>query len=282
MAARLCAARLVALVLLACSAQEGEPAAVATPVLGSDDPVARAIGHAAFYLGRSPARGDQFWLLTQSARLLGGEFPRWVESLGTVSAAVDDSNLEGRLAALRQLEPRPLLPLPVPHPAPQPTPRLELSDHDVQRFVSTMQIALSCREHGLAAREGLLAGLREPGTSYLLTHQLWAAVTAYHLGCIELGELDPLRESLARRVLAELLPDTRITDLSVERMAMLCYAGLVGWIPPDKRSLLLRDQTPWGSWGEVPVDAHPSLRGPERHTAALGFYVLAHLWAERG
>jgi hypothetical protein len=272
---------LLALALLACSAQESAPSLPSAPVIRSDDPVARALGRAAFYLGRKPVRGDQIWLLTQAARLLGGEFPDWAGSLPTVSAAAEHSNLEGRLARLRDLAPRPLMPLPVPQHPPV-TRRVELSDDDLARFLRVMELSFSCSEHDRGRRGELLADLREPGTSYLLTHQLWAAVTAYHLGCIEAAELDPLREKLGLRVLAELLADERITDLSVERMAMLCYAGLVGWIPADQRAMLLRDQVPWGSWGEVPVAAHANLLGPEGHTAALGFYVLAHLWAPRG
>jgi hypothetical protein len=250
------------------------------PSLGGDDPTSRGIEKAAAYLAARSLHADEAWLAYQAAALLGGEFPQWAEQLEVKRSVLGPNrekgfNLDRRIYRMRYLEP-PKLDVP-PHPGELPAVSLDpsLSSRELRRLKFGMDLAMRCEDLSDRELRQLRHELDQVGTSYLLTHQLWSAATAVAHSCLDPEERRAVVLRLATHVLAELLTDEVTTDLAIERMAMLCYAGACHWIPERTWEMVISEQRDAGDWGVVDVHVHPNTWVPAEHTAALAFYALA-------
>jgi hypothetical protein len=257
--------------------------------------IRRAIESAAAYLGSVTLRGDDAWIATQGARKLGPEFRLWAETLGVDSAVEADfardplsggssgAGAEGHLWSLRWLDETPLPPLPLPMvPAPR-TVSTRMTDADILVILRMMSQAVACNRLGEADRQAWVTQLQAEAQGYVLTHQLIALLLGLHQGCIDTETAAPARALLAGRLWAEHhLDRSGINDLSIERLAVLCYAQVCDWITDDWFAELLRAQQPSGSWGtNLDANVHPRVVAREEHGAAIAFYVLASVWAEQ-
>ncbi len=247
------------------------------PKLGADDPMADALERAASYFARKVLKGDQAWMARQGAWILGGEFDAWGDALFVETRVISGSQSgTNRLSRDRY---SPLPPLPAPDVQPVPDPIYHLSRAEFRSIGRTMALSTTCPRLEGRNLEVLRGLVRKPGRSYVVTHQLWALITGYHLGCFDQATLDELRPVLATVVLRELLADTKMNDLTAERMAMLAYAGVVDWIPERLFELALATQDPSGAWMRHQVDIGPHASSSVMHASTLAFYALAARWA---
>jgi hypothetical protein len=252
-----------------------------------------ALERAAAYLGRTELRGDDTWIATQGAIKLGPDFRTWAETLNVnpvVEADVQRDPLgsrtgagtEGHLWSLRWL-PEAVQPA-LPHPddgLAQPV-ATALSDEDLSAILRVMAHPVVCSRLSDADRQAWVGELSLPAQSYLLTHQLLALMIGRNQGCLDDATVEPLRRELATRLWLEQAADrSGIHDLSIERMAILCYAQVCEWIPSAWVNDLIGAQQPSGSWGELNPGVHDRVIARPEHTAALAFYVLAAVWEER-
>jgi hypothetical protein len=250
--------------------------------------VARAIERSAIAIGKLELRGDQGWLVGQAARLLGKAYVEWAEQLEVehdVLRAVPrdprkvNAALEGAMWKARKLPGRSLPAVSIPRVEPVERVPSSFEREEAVEVLRLMRFALTCEEKSTRDR-GWNRMFEKDAAGYLLTHQLLALILAYERGCLDLEEVEVYRRLLAGRLLAEQLAEnSAIHDLSVERMAVLCRAGLCGWIPDRDFHSLISSQRAEGSWES---------RGPENmkdidwgpHTTALAFYALARRWAD--
>jgi hypothetical protein len=247
--------------------------------------VASALERSAGYFDAHPPRGDVGFLIGQGSLHLPAAFQRWSDAMEpdpAVTQAMADPTAAQYLEAILWLQRgRPHHqwgPLAPPSVAPSPTPST-LSDDELAGVQDVMDKALRCEDLDAEQRQAWLTSLATPSHSYLLTHQLLSLVWGRVSGCLGDAEADPLRNTLATAVYAELLADaTKVNDLSLERMAMLCYADLCDWVNDEQIQAVVAGQDPDGGWGDGSVPIHPDAFVPPEHTAGLGFYVLAMKW----
>jgi hypothetical protein len=253
-----------------------------------------AIEQAAVYLSSVEVRGDDAWVATQGAAKLGPEFRLWAETLQVTPLVLADrerdpltsgagAGVEGNLWTLRWLAETPLPALTMPELPPGYVAQTALSDADILSILQTKAYAVACHRLGDTDREAWLQDLSQERNSYVLTHQLIALVLGRHQGCIDAATTASIREGLATRLWFEQATDRGgFTDLSIERLAALCYAQLCPWIRDEWLNEMIDEQQPSGSWGdELNPNVHPRVIAREEHGAALAFYVLASVWSER-
>jgi len=242
-----------------------------------------ALERAGRKLAAGKLRGDEAWLVFQAAAILGGEFPAWAEGLRVKKTArIPDKpgkwNLNRRVYRIRSHEFDNIEMPDDPGELPPPDTDPRITDHELTRLNRVMDWSMRCRDLDEPQLARLRWELEHPSKSYVLAHQLWAGVTSISFGCVDREWGTKATVELARHVLAELLTDEETSDLSVERMAFLCYANAYHWIPDEKFEQLVRDQKESGSWGTLDLHVNPvTWVGPE-HTMALAFYALAHRW----
>jgi hypothetical protein len=257
------------------------------PSLPTDDPVAVAIERAAGFLTTRPLLMDAHWFAKQSAHLLGGEFVPWASRL-----TYKDQRLEYEAAGMSpagvaafmasaDYPARTLRALPRPvgltsRPTGTQMTREEL-DRTFTISVRGVESLGACKPENVDA---LVAEVSEPGTDYVLTHQLWALLLAHQNSCVfSPQQFEALRQTLAAEVLRELMADDRFTDLTAERMALLGLAGLSSWIPDAVIARAVETQNDDGSWPKVHVyGEHSYVSVVPEHQAALALYALAHVW----
>lgn len=254
----------------------------------------RAIETAAAYLTFTPVRGDDAWIATQAAVKLGPEFRVWAETLDVNPAVETDltrdplatsmgHGVEGHLWSLRWLDQPRLPPLPVPEVPARYAVSATMSEEDIFALIRIMAQAVVCHRLGAADIDAWLDELRRETHGYLLTHQLIALLLGWHQGCLDETTAAPLREILATRLWLEQEMDRRgVDDLSIERLAILCYAQVCDWLRDEWIDALIRAQQPSGSWGtEINANVNERVTAREEHAAAIAFYVLASVWQER-
>ena len=276
------------------SAEAVRPATSATGGIAAVSPtqLVSAIERSAAYFEGKPVHGDQAHLLIVAAALLSKEFQTWAAGLAPLEIVLEDAQydpeafngqrgVEGRLWAERSIPRRPWAPLAKPADLPPLHSAIWLTDQSLRDLYVLMNRIFACRGRGADAQRDLVEALSRPGRGYVLSHQLVGAGWARDRGCLPDTKADALRASLAPLVYRELLADEgAVHDLSVERMAVLCYTGLCGWLTAAHVQSLVVKQLPDGSWGELPVEVHRAASFPPGHTAALAFLVLATRWAE--
>jgi hypothetical protein len=241
-----------------------------------------ALERTATYFDARRPRGDVGFLIGQASVRLSPEFVRWSDAMQPdpqVTRAMADPTSVPYLEAMMWLDRgrphRPWRSLPPPSVEPESLPTT-LSDQELASVTQVVAMGLRCEQLDATKRQQWLTFLATPNHSYLLTHQLLSLVWARDSGCLSDAEADPLRTTLATALYAELRADrTTVNDLSLERMAMLCYADLCNWVGDRQTTAVLARQHADGSWGDgsVPINARASV--PPEHTAGLGFYVLA-------
>lgn len=245
------------------------------------DPAAAAIERVVAYLSRRPLEYDELWFVHQGAAHLGGSFPAWAR---TLRGAGPPDPAEQVLVDVRDLPLDHIEPLgPAPDVAPQPAePFLEGHRASLNVIVRLLVLAGTCTP-GDAAEEAelrALTGVRTHG--YVLGHQAWALVVGAARGCFTGPPVERRRAAMARQLLAELRASPAITDLDIERAAVLCLIGACHWVPETWIADLLARQQPDGGWGDVtPPGVEPGTLRDE-HAAALAFYALARRAGARG
>lgn len=276
----------LALALLAYAAVRQRPGVTAARLRSAIEANAR-------YLAHIELRGDDAWIATQGASKLGPRFKTWAETLTVNPIVAADAQrdplasrtgggTEGHLWQLRWLpEPAaaPLAPPDVDHVPPVST---ALTEEDLFAILRIMAYAVVCPRLGDAERERWLDELRTEAHSYLLTHQLLSLMLGRNQGCLDDAVVEPLRQEMATRLWLEHAADSSgVHDLSIERLAVLCYAQVCNWVRPEWVEQVLAEQDPSGSWGERNPGVHERVVARPEHTAALAFYVLAAVWADR-
>jgi hypothetical protein len=247
--------------------------------------ITTAIARTARYFDTRPPRGDVGFLIGQASLRLSPAFVRWSDAMRPdpqVTKAMADPSALPYLEALlwqgrgRQHRPWRTLPVPALPPVSKPS---TLSDDELTNVTKVMGMALKCEQLDAAQRQQWLALLATPSHSYLLTHQLLSLVWGRNAGCLTDVEADPMRTTLATALDGELRADgDKVNDLSLERMAMLCYADLCNWVSRRQTNAVLAAQHSDGSWGDGSVPINRNAFVPPDHTAGLGFYVLAMKW----
>ena len=244
-----------------------------------------ALERTARYFDARPPRGDVGFLIGQASLRLSPGFRRWADDMEPdpqVSKAMEDPASLRYIEAILWLErdrpPHSWPSAPRAPTEPRSTPS-ELSDQELSGVTEVMSLGLRCDQLDATQRQTWLGLLGTPSHSYLLTHQLLSLVWGRRSGCLDDAEATPLRASLASALAAELLADdVAVNDLSLERMAMLCYADLCDWVSDRQTEAVVSAQHPDGSWGDGSVPIHANAFVPPQHTAGLGFYVLAMKW----
>ncbi len=280
-------AALVALLGAACSSDDTGTSADGGTTKTSQAPatLTTAIERSAGYFQERPPRGDVGFLIGQASMHLSPAFRRWSEAMQpdpAVTQAMKDpaalQYLEATMWMQRGQQHQPWAPLAAPPVTPSSKPSA-LTDDELSGVTQVMSMALKCDQLNPTQRQQWLDRLSTPSHSYLLTHQLLSLVWGRNAGCLTDAEAAPLRTALATALYAELLADgTTVNDLSLERMAMLCYADLCDWVSDAQTDAVRTKQHADGSWGDGSVPIHPNAFVPPEHTAGLGFYVLAMKW----
>ena len=277
-------------------APEPTPSPTAAPTTvneSSEDRLRRAIELAAGFLGPQQLRGDEAWIVTQGANLLGSKFKAWARTLSVFPAVVKAAKesplkafplllpTEGRLWALRGLPERKVAALPKPDTA--STAEVEsrhVDDQSVGDLILVTIMSAACRELTPKLRSEWLKCLAKDKHAYVLIGQLSGAMLGYNQGCLSPGVLNPIRRRLATSMFQELRADIgSLDDLEIQRIATLCYAGACDWIDPELIDRLVTEQQRGGSWGWRDPHITGMAVGTRNHTAASAFYALARSWS---
>lgn len=247
-----------------------------------------ALDRAERALVRLPAQGDEAFLIGQG-RLMRGMPPLFLRPDGDYVRRRNEFpfSLEYRLWAMRD-QPvalrRPLAPLvPVKLSEPGRARMLRAAGADyhapyllqAREVVKVMRLALECKPSFRAP------GFGPAGYEYVSTHQLGAAVLARHRGCLGAEAFRQAVSPYLSRVHGEYLA-TRgdpLSDLQVERMAMLCFVGHCGAILGEDIARLRQAQAPDGLW-RLPDNVREIASNPG-HASALAYFVLAAHGASR-
>jgi hypothetical protein len=251
----------------------------ACPQLEGDDEVAVALEHAARWLSRQPARGDEAWFLRQGAAALGGPFDAWSEAIWVDPARSTRGDARMALLGLRRFEA--LAPAAEPTPtdiAPEPKP---ISLDDRRLGFKVVSDATRCDRFDEEETRKFGKTVLRRSHGYLAAAQLWAIVTAQLLDCTDAITWEQRRGMLGNRVLAELLADPSPHDLTAERMAVLHYAGFGHAIPAEFVTRLVEAQHPVGAWLDPHFDGGPYARPTTMHMTSVAFYALAHERSDR-
>lgn len=272
-----CPVIVLSLVFGTASAQS--PTVVAVPPEAPDiDPVLQAIEKVKTFLSDKTLTFDEYWVARKSAHIMGEEYQTWAESLKVVEYS--DSNAEALIADSKL----PTTPFPhIPYPegiSPQDSFNpYRMSRDKIAEMLDFISLGLQCfgKCDPLIASK-LLENFSEPDTGYYLTHQFWIHALLYSSGCITEEQYLELAPDLAIKLLGELLADNEFfTDVTAERAAFLCFAGLTSWVPESVVKMALDTQLETGDWA-----GSKDLRTDHRaHHAALAMFMLANVWQEK-
>ena len=258
---------------------------------GSSARLRTAIERAAGYLGTHELQGDWAWFTTQAALLLGPKFKTWAGTLKVAPSlqAIATSGrrpetfpeaLEARIWSLRWLpeHPAPRLSRPDATPVDGAESR-RFEEPEAMTIMAMLLAGVHCDTLSPKDRDGWLTLLSTPSHSYMLTNQLFSLMLAYNQGCLSARVIDPIRLRLATQLFAQLTGDSDTLDeLTIERLAILCYARVGDWISPGSIARLVNEQQASGAWGARDPRLFRGYRLTEEQTASLAFYVLARAW----
>ena len=246
--------------------------------LGGGTPLARAIDRAADFLGSHPLGHAELWFTQQAAFRLGRGFPGWA---ATLRASGPPQWAERVLEGARDLPMHRFPPLEAPRVvAVDSSPALSSSPEEATQEIGVLFFAVEdCTHADATSREKLQRMLENEAHGYVLAHQAWALAVSVTRGCLTPDQGEALRRSMGLRILSELVASQGLTDVDLERMAVLCVLDLCHWVPKDFFDRAIARQLPSGSWGSIPAPGVDPSRVSEEHSAALGFYALASLQA---
>ena len=248
---------------------------LAPPPTVAADPerIQQAVERAFGYFETQELRGDQAFFVSQAAVLLGGEWPARARNLTPAPEIEHPVEL-----ALMQIQ---FLPVAGPEVGGEPFAGQEalefnpaMTESQVESIFRFMHVALSCRIQTPGELVAFGSWVAQPGSGYVVAHQLAALEIAVNNGC---GEGDPasIRERLASRMYRELLSQSAFNDLVAEQVAVLCMSGYGSHVPERYFKMLLEEQSPSGDWGLRQLDVGAGVFFPPGHTAALALYGLA-------
>ena len=157
---------------------------------------------------------------------------------------------------------------------------------DGQPRVNTNRVlheALYCRDYGWRTQtmRYVCGPMRDDG-GYQTTHALWSLTIAYRNGCIAKADFEPcaraLQQELADKQPAVLEPHVTLDiDLYAERLLQTVLSGYPAPIVNQWARVLMRMQSPDGSWGIPAVDEDPYYR---YHATMMSTWALAE-WYRR-
>lgn len=133
----------------------------------------------------------------------------------------------------------------------------------------TRTLALMVDVLGCGGRRSAWASVGEPGYGYVSAHQLLALLLARARNCLGQEELEQHAHRYIRRIYSEmLLHEGALTDLQVERMALLALAGRLDLVPQDQVEAVVAAQAKDGFW---------HLDTVADHSTALAYYLLSRV-----
>jgi|GEM_PF-5641446 len=113
-----------------------------------------------------------------------------------------------------------------------------------------------------------------PSHEYIAAHQLFSYIYARVKGCLNNAEFKKLHYPYARRVYTELLQSGFVlSDLQVERIALLCMSGHCDSVPDKYFSLMISRQLDNGLW-QLKDNIVPK-KIPYEHASAMAYYALS-------
>lgn len=254
-----------------------------SPAVDETSPTGQALARTEQRLAMQEVHGDVAFLLTQAAQRRGAKL-----RLRLLPEVMNNRynfpfSVEYALWALRDAD-LPQLVFTLPPAGAGNFDRAEASRHRVAaeavrlaelqgvQVMDLMNNVLTCKAKTV---NGLVGA---PDYQYLSTHQVVGLLLAVQRDCLEQNAVEAEFGGYVGRVRDEFqldLPASVLTDLQVERAAVLCMAGHCGEIPDRFRQRLLREQGADGIWV---LKNDPLVAGgmmPPEHATALAYYALA-------
>lgn len=222
--------------------------------------------------------GDAIFLLAQGAHAAGRK-PVLPALLRAIVESRDQfpHSLEYKFWSLRDVQ-FPVVPVPLPAVSAVTRPHNAGSENEIiddaraqaEWVLLVMANAIQCS--GPVAVTDLIG---QPNNDYIVTHQVFALLLGAQRGCIAQEDLERLLPQYVARVRDEFLAHgAGLTDLQIERAAMLCMVGRCDVVPPSFLASLVRAQGKDGLWRlDDPLVRHGMM--PPEHSSALAYYVLA-------
>lgn len=267
-------AAMVAVLLLACPV---------VPAWAADASIAQAMQRTErLFLGQE-VHGDVGFLLTQAAKRRGRELPMRLLAVIEANKTRMPYSVEYGLWELRNRPiPRMSFVLPPRHAGGfdpeeavslmnQPRPAANLGEQG-QTVMLVMSNIMACD-----GKQSPVEMIGRPGYEYVSTHQIFGVLIAAQRQCQSRTVLSQMLGLYVGRVRDEFesqLQAAILTDIQIERAAMLCMAARCDLVPRSFHDRVLKAQAPDGLWRL----ADPLVRGgllPPEHPTALAYYLLA-------
>lgn len=139
----------------------------------------------------------------------------------------------------------------------------------IKAVIHIMKTAIECRKKGFT-----VDFIGEPNYEYVSTHQLFALALARHNNCLTPKQYESALPIYATRVKKELdFTGLELSDLQVERAAMLAFIGRIDLVPNTLIKSIEQSQRKDGLWLYA-NNVTPRFI-PKEHTSALAYYLLA-------
>lgn len=148
-------------------------------------------------------------------------------------------------------------------------PRDPLAGPRLERAMRITTTAIDCAPGQAPLDTGLL-----PDYGYVATHQLLGLLIAAQRSCLERQAVHRYAPAYVTRIYSEMMAYYgELTDIQVERAAMLALVGRIDLVPDRLVKMLLASQRPDGFW-YFGVDSAES-QNVIGHNSALSYMVLA-------
>lgn len=160
-----------------------------------------------------------------------------------------------------------------------------LSELEIRTSQVLVNFSLLCGQPEAHKDESdlFLRWLSMKGSGYLLTHQLWALITARDRGCDLKGKEKKLIKRLSQRLYIEFLSYDKFNDLRYEQAAILCYAGYCNYLTESFiENTVARHQN--GVWSAAPIFVNPAyqnidITAYQQHMSSMAVYALSYWYA---
>lgn len=253
------------------------------PSLEDMSPETRALALTERAFDRQEVHGDVAFLLSQGAQVSGRRIA--VKPLSNLEANryTFPYSIEYRLWLLRD-KPAPAVSVVVPDRGVLPFDRaravaLREQARDRVKYTEMAQEVLRVMASVLECSDASVKSLfAEAGHGYTVTHQVAAITVSVMRGCLSATDAAQMLPPYVARVRDEFvldLPVSLLTDLQIERAAMLCMVGHCALVPARFREQLVRAQADDGMWRLQDPLVRMGLL-PDMHPTALAYYVLSH------